>query len=61
MTHKKDHKDNWAGAAAVALLLPADRPSLAHWGTLLGLLAGDVAGAMLVSTITDEWVAEAKR
>lgn len=49
-----------AGAAAVALLLPAERPVLAHWATLLGLLAGDVAGALLVSTLTDEWVAAAK-
>jgi hypothetical protein len=50
-----------AGAAAVTLLLPADRPALAHWGTLLGLLAGDVAGALVVSSLTDEWVAAAKR
>jgi hypothetical protein len=50
-----------AGAAAVALLLPADRPVLAHWATLFGLLAGDVAGALLVSTLSDDWVAAAKR
>jgi hypothetical protein len=50
-----------AGAAAVALVLPANHPRLAQWATLAGLVAGDIAGAALVTTATEEWVAEAKR
>lgn len=50
-----------AGAAVVALVLPRDHPRVAQYATLLALVLGDVAGATVVQTLTDEWVAEAKR
>jgi hypothetical protein len=49
-----------AGAAVVALVLPRDHPRVAQYATLLALVAGDVAGSVVVQTLTDDWVAEAK-
>jgi hypothetical protein len=49
-----------AGAAVVALLLPAGHPKLAQWATIGGLLAGDLAGSTFVAQVTAAWVAGAE-